>query len=315
MLVINGDMPLITGEAIADLLAAHTRRRGGDAGHDGARRPDGYGRIVRAADGGVERVVETKVEGDATEEELAIREVDAGLYSSTAPPCAGPSVSCERPTRRARGTCPTSSPPARGRRGGAGASPCRPGARPRGQRPRRSRLVTATGPAAHPRAHQRAGVTIVDPASTLIEADVAIGPTRSWSPRRSCAAHPDRQGLRDRGPRRRSSTARSATGRGRALLPPGRDRRDGGKVGPFAYLRPGAELRERSKAGTFVEMKNSTSARGRRCRTCPTSATRRWASAPTSVPARSRPTTTATPSTPRHRRACGSPFTPRWWRP
>ena len=42
--------------------------------------PAGYGRVVRGADGNVERVVETKVEGDATPEELAIREVNAGLY-------------------------------------------------------------------------------------------------------------------------------------------------------------------------------------------------------------------------------------------
>src|SRR5829696_2420018 len=42
--------------------------------------PSGYGRLVRGADGSVERVVETKAEGDATEQELAIREVNAGLY-------------------------------------------------------------------------------------------------------------------------------------------------------------------------------------------------------------------------------------------
>ena len=42
--------------------------------------PTGYGRVVRDADGGVERVVETKAPGDATEQELAIREVNAGLY-------------------------------------------------------------------------------------------------------------------------------------------------------------------------------------------------------------------------------------------
>ena len=42
--------------------------------------PAGYGRVIRGADGSVERVVETKAAGDATEEELAIREVNAGLY-------------------------------------------------------------------------------------------------------------------------------------------------------------------------------------------------------------------------------------------
>ena len=44
--------------------------------------PAGYGRVVRDADGAVERVVETKVAGrrDAPQE-LAIREVNAGIYA------------------------------------------------------------------------------------------------------------------------------------------------------------------------------------------------------------------------------------------
>ncbi len=40
--------------------------------------PRGYGRVVRAPDGTVERVVETKAPGDATELELHIREVNTG---------------------------------------------------------------------------------------------------------------------------------------------------------------------------------------------------------------------------------------------
>ena len=43
--------------------------------------PTGYGRVVRREDGSVERVVETKVAGDATAEQLAIREVNAGVYA------------------------------------------------------------------------------------------------------------------------------------------------------------------------------------------------------------------------------------------
>ena len=32
---------------------------------------------------------------------------------------------------------------------------------------------------------------------------------------------------------------------------------DGGRIGPFAYLRPGTVVREGAKIGTFVEVKNS----------------------------------------------------------
>src|SRR3954454_14704916 len=67
VLVLNGDVPLITADAIRRLVHAH------DA--DGSRAtvttmllddPSGYGRVVRAQDGSLERIVETKNPGDAT---------------------------------------------------------------------------------------------------------------------------------------------------------------------------------------------------------------------------------------------------------
>ena len=71
VLVINGDMPLITGEAIAGLVAAHEEAQAGATlATMELDEPAGYGRIVRDAHGGVERVVETKADGDATPEEL-----------------------------------------------------------------------------------------------------------------------------------------------------------------------------------------------------------------------------------------------------
>ena len=42
--------------------------------------PSGYGRVVRDADGAVERVVETKGQGDATQAEREIREVNTGIF-------------------------------------------------------------------------------------------------------------------------------------------------------------------------------------------------------------------------------------------
>jgi bifunctional UDP-N-acetylglucosamine pyrophosphorylase/glucosamine-1-phosphate N-acetyltransferase len=81
VVIVNGDMPLITGEAIAGLVEAHTSA--GAAATLASMEledPAGYGRVVRDGEGGVERVVETKAAGDATEAELAIREVNAGLY-------------------------------------------------------------------------------------------------------------------------------------------------------------------------------------------------------------------------------------------
>ena len=81
-MVINGDVPLITAEALEALVEAH--ESSGAAGTVATMElddPTGYGRVVRDKHGNVERVVETKAEGDATPEQLAIREVNTGVYA------------------------------------------------------------------------------------------------------------------------------------------------------------------------------------------------------------------------------------------
>ena len=82
VLVLYGDVPLITAEAITALAQAH--EESGAAATMATMEledPTGYGRVIRAADGSVERVVETKTPGDATPEEEAIREVNTGIYA------------------------------------------------------------------------------------------------------------------------------------------------------------------------------------------------------------------------------------------
>ena len=82
VLVLYGDVPLITADAITALTRAH--EESGAAATMATMEledPSGYGRVVRDAEGGVERVVETKTPGDATPEQLAIREVNTGIYA------------------------------------------------------------------------------------------------------------------------------------------------------------------------------------------------------------------------------------------
>ena len=82
LVVLSGDHPLIAPELIARLIETHERE-------DAAATllttekldPEGYGRIVRAADGSVERIVETKVPEGVPEEELAIGEINIGTYA------------------------------------------------------------------------------------------------------------------------------------------------------------------------------------------------------------------------------------------
>jgi bifunctional UDP-N-acetylglucosamine pyrophosphorylase/glucosamine-1-phosphate N-acetyltransferase len=104
----------------------------------------------------------------------------------------------------------------------------------------------------------RAGVTIVNPAATTIDAGAIIGRDTVIEP--GCVI----RGATEIGSGARvgpNTTLLGATlGDDTSVVSSYVDgsRIDAGAtVGPFAYLRPGAHLHERAKAGTFVEIKNA----------------------------------------------------------
>jgi NDP-sugar pyrophosphorylase family protein len=75
--VLLGDAPFIQAETLRSLVTTH------DAQDNAATMltaeiedPSGYGRIVRGADGGFERIIE---DADASDEERAIREINSGI--------------------------------------------------------------------------------------------------------------------------------------------------------------------------------------------------------------------------------------------
>jgi bifunctional UDP-N-acetylglucosamine pyrophosphorylase/glucosamine-1-phosphate N-acetyltransferase len=78
VLVVYGDTPLLTTATLEGLIAAHDAARG-SAALLSARLDDAgaYGRVVRSRDGSLERIVESS---DASAEELALREINAGVY-------------------------------------------------------------------------------------------------------------------------------------------------------------------------------------------------------------------------------------------
>jgi bifunctional UDP-N-acetylglucosamine pyrophosphorylase/glucosamine-1-phosphate N-acetyltransferase len=106
--------------------------------------------------------------------------------------------------------------------------------------------------------HMLAGVTVVDPASTWIDADVAIDPDVTIEPATVLrgATTIGRDSIV--GPQ--TTVIDSAIGVASRLLHSYVVESDIGgecQVGPFAYLRPGTRLEDRAKVGTFVEVKNS----------------------------------------------------------
>lgn len=78
VLILSGDVPLLTAQSLANFVALH-RESNAAASVLTVQAPDpkGYGRIVRDREGNFKRIVEHK---DATASELTIDEINTGVY-------------------------------------------------------------------------------------------------------------------------------------------------------------------------------------------------------------------------------------------
>src|ERR671933_740916 len=211
------------------------------------------------ANGTVARVVETKRPGDATAEELAIREVNAGVYAFERRALLDALRRVGTDNAQGELYLPAALEVLR-----AGGAPVEAlllddpslllGVNDRVELARVRKIAQRR---IH-EGHMRAGVTIVDPDATTIDVDVRIGPDTVIEPSTFLrAASVIGEGCTV-GPL--TTAIDVVLGDGASVVHSylhGCEVRAGGTVGPFAYLRPGALLRERAKAGTFVEIKNS----------------------------------------------------------
>jgi UDP-N-acetylglucosamine diphosphorylase/glucosamine-1-phosphate N-acetyltransferase len=78
LLVLSGDVPLLTEKTVRALIGYHrTTEAVATILTAELEDPAGYGRIVRNDDGSVKRIVEDK---DASKKELAVREINSGIY-------------------------------------------------------------------------------------------------------------------------------------------------------------------------------------------------------------------------------------------
>jgi bifunctional UDP-N-acetylglucosamine pyrophosphorylase/glucosamine-1-phosphate N-acetyltransferase len=266
VVVINGDVPLLTADAIRGLVEAH--EAAGAAATMATMEPDdpgSYGRVIRGADGEVERVAEAKPgSGDATEEELAIREVNAGVYAFAGRALLDALDGLESDNAQGEIYLPDVLPAIRAAGGTVAGHPMGDPDLTHGVDDRVG-LAYATSRLQRRilERHMRDGVTIVNPRATTIDAGVAIGRDTVIEP--GCVI----RGATTIGAGARigpHTTLIAATlGDEVTVVHSHLDRArvdDRAGVGPFAYLRPGAHLHEQAKAGTFVEIKNSEVGRG-----------------------------------------------------
>jgi bifunctional UDP-N-acetylglucosamine pyrophosphorylase/glucosamine-1-phosphate N-acetyltransferase len=243
VLILSGDVPLVSAAAIRELLDAH--------GASGAVAtmatailddPAGYGRVVRDGDGAVLRVAETKEHGDSTQAEREIREVNTGIFVFAAHALrqALPRLSADN----AQGEfyLPQVLDLLRADGAAIAAHVVSDERVVLGINDRVSlAAVRALAQQAIHERHMLAGVTIVDPAVTVIDVGVTIGQDTVIEPFTSI----------------RGTTRIGAGCQIRHSYLLDCELEDGAGVGPFGYLRPGTVLRAGSRVGTFVEVKNS----------------------------------------------------------
>ena len=256
VLVTYGDVPLITRDTLVGLLAADPGAAVAvlTAVLDDA---TGYGRVLRDASGEVSGIVEHK---DADEAQRAVRELNTGVYALDLALCREvlPALRAANAQGEQYLTDVVAHARERGLRvvGVTAEDPSEvDGVNDRVQ-------LAAAGARLNARvlqAHMRAGVSVVDPATTWVDVDVELAQDVTVLPGTQLLAGTVVQTGAVVGPD--TTLARCRVGEGAqvvrthgsdALVGPG------ATVGPFAYLRPGTDLGEGGKIGTFVETKNAT---------------------------------------------------------
>jgi bifunctional UDP-N-acetylglucosamine pyrophosphorylase/glucosamine-1-phosphate N-acetyltransferase len=260
VIVVAGDVPLVTGETLRDLGEAHTRT--GAAATMATvvlDEPAGYGRVVRAPDGTVERVVETKAAGDASELELRIREVNTGIFAFDGRALLGALAEVRSDNAQGELYLPDVLPIMRAHGQSAVACEIDDPAAMLGVNDRAALAkVRALARQRINERHMLAGVTIVDPQATVIDAGVEISADAVIAPFSSLTGDTLVGPRSTIGPLSTLIDARVGAD-ATVVHSYVREAKIGDRVavGPFAYLRPGTVMCEGSKAGTFVEIKNS----------------------------------------------------------
>jgi bifunctional UDP-N-acetylglucosamine pyrophosphorylase/glucosamine-1-phosphate N-acetyltransferase len=260
VVVLSGDVPLVSAAAIVELVTAHSR--GGAAATMATtvlNDPRGYGRVVRDERGAVARVVETKKAGDATTAELEIHEVNTGIYVFAGNALLGALPRLGADNAQGELYLPQVLDLLRADGATVAAHAVDDPNLVLGVNDRVALAqVRALAQRAILEEHMRAGVTIVDPHATWVDVQVQIGQDARIEPGTTLRGATEVGAGATVGPH--TTAIDSWIGERAVVRVAWLERATvhmDASVGPFAYLRPDAVLGEGSKVGTFVEVKNS----------------------------------------------------------
>ncbi|WP_123023216.1 bifunctional UDP-N-acetylglucosamine diphosphorylase/glucosamine-1-phosphate N-acetyltransferase GlmU [Mycolicibacterium stellerae] len=258
VVVTSGDVPLMDADTLADLIDAHSSETAAATVLTTTLAdPTGYGRILRTQDREVIGIVE---EADATPSQQAIGEVNAGVYAFDIDELRS-ALDRLRPHNAQQELYLTDV-----------ISIIRQDGRiVRAKHVDDDALVAGINDRVQlaelaaelnrriVAAHQRAGVTVVDPASTWIDVDVSVGRDTVIQPGTQLLGATHIGGRCEIGP---DTTLTDVTVGDEATVVRTHGSAssigDGATVGPFTYLRPGTVLGDVGKLGAFVETKNAT---------------------------------------------------------
>jgi len=262
IMVLCGDTPLLTGELLRKLYDAHVEA-GAKATVLTAILPDasGYGRVIRMGDGSVEKIVEHK---DATEEEREVREINSGIYCFEAGELFAALGDVKNDNAQGEYYLPDVLEILRkqGKKIWAVAADdyeSTLGINSRSQLAKAEKILRS-------RKNEELmaeGVTIMDPASTFIDADVKIGRDTviypfTWIEGKSVIGENC-----EIGPNVRFQNVTIGKGvMGQFAYVHDAVIDDGVILGQFVHIRPDTHLMEKVKIGNFVEVKNSTVGKG-----------------------------------------------------
>jgi bifunctional UDP-N-acetylglucosamine pyrophosphorylase/glucosamine-1-phosphate N-acetyltransferase len=260
VVVLSGDHPLVSGELITDLVEVHRAARVAATVMTTEREdPDPFGRIVRDAAGEIERIVETKHPEGVPPEVLAIHEVNTNTF-----------VFAGELLADSLGRITNDNPAGEFYVGDVLPVLRRAGLHvvahkvddPSVNLGVNSRVELAQVTAEARRrildAHMLAGVTVIDPNATWIDAGVEIEPDTTIEP--GCSIRGATRIGRDAVIGPFTALIDATIGAGASVVHSHLvdcEVLEDCTVGPFTYIRPETTLGRGAKAGAFVEIKKS----------------------------------------------------------